>query len=99
VFSALLVLSDASSFFLFCLRALCCLGLFYVGLFSVRTFFLFFKSISVYTAENPPPDNSGQIMQINSPPWLRGQAHWEAGKKKLVLVLSGDANVRAGPGG
>jgi hypothetical protein len=40
--SALLVLSDAFSFFLFCRRALCCLGLVYVGLFSVRTFFFFF---------------------------------------------------------
>ena len=57
------------------------------------------RSIYVYTVENPPPDNSGQIMQINSPPWLRGQAQWGAGKIKLVLVLSGCTNVRAGPGG
>jgi hypothetical protein len=43
--------------------------------------------------ETPPPDNSGHIMQINSPPWLRGQAQWGAGKIKLVLVLSGCTNV------
>jgi hypothetical protein len=59
VFSALLVLSDAPSFFLVCRRALCCLGLFYVGLFSVRTFFCvpFFryarKTISSPTEEKP----------------------------------------------
>jgi hypothetical protein len=35
---ALLVLSNAFSFFLVYRRALCCLGLFYVGLFSVRFF-------------------------------------------------------------
>jgi hypothetical protein len=52
VFSAFLVLSDAFSFFLFCLRALCCLGLFYVGLFSVRTFF--FLDI-VRNSETPKP--------------------------------------------
>jgi hypothetical protein len=38
VFSALLVLSDAFSFFLVCRRAFCCLGIFYVGLFSVSFF-------------------------------------------------------------
>ena len=34
-------------------------------------------TIYVYTLwEIPPLDNSGRIMQINSPPWLRGQAQW-----------------------
>jgi hypothetical protein len=41
VFSALLDLADLFSFFWVSSRALCCLGLFCVVLFSVRTFFFF----------------------------------------------------------
>jgi hypothetical protein len=51
VFSALLVLSDAPSFFLVCRRALCCLGLFHVGLFHVRTFF--FVHLLCHTEKAP----------------------------------------------
>jgi hypothetical protein len=64
-FSALLVLSDFFSFFLFCRRALCCSGLFYVGLFSVRTFFFFseppFKDALSGDASNPV-----HLLQMNN---------------------------------
>jgi hypothetical protein len=55
--------------------------------------------IYVYTAKNPPPDNSGQNMQIYSPPLLRGQAQWGAGIIKLVLVFLSAIELGAGPGG
>jgi hypothetical protein len=53
VFSALLVLSDTSSFFSVCRRALCCLGLFYVGLFSVRTFFFSIRCCRPLAVSSP----------------------------------------------
>jgi hypothetical protein len=61
----------------------------------------FVRPVYVYTAENPLPDNPGQIMhQINSPPPRpRGQAQWGAGIIKFVLVLLGVTKLRAGPGG
>jgi hypothetical protein len=46
-------------------------------------------TIYVYTVENPPPDNSGQIMQINSPPWLRGQAHMDPSSFHLYFHYLG----------
>ena len=48
VFSALLVLADLFSFFWVSSRALCCLGLFCVVLFSVRTFFFLEFCVQVW---------------------------------------------------
>ena len=56
MFSALLVLSDASSFFCFLARFMFAWVLFYVGLFSVRTFFLIIQKLEITTkqpAHNP----------------------------------------------
>jgi hypothetical protein len=59
--SALLVLSGAFSCFLVCRCTLCCLGFFYVGLFSVRTFFFL-------AAATRTQDSSGDVDPGPGPP-------------------------------
>jgi hypothetical protein len=92
-----LVLSDVFSFFLVCRHALCCLGLFYVGLFSVRTSLFFFlkqarTALRAGGKQMPLPASLVSLVNRRSSRYLLGLQNFKPAAPCSICALSNESS-------